>query len=348
MALAIAEAPQASSPAGPGGPHLTVLREPYKPSPENSEGFFISEDFQPATLPDLIHGVVEVGEGTTKYTFQPAAEINPLPGITVGIIPGFGGKKFTSRALRNAFADKGVGSFTYDPIRKDGKGWREHWNDPQLAHEETISAIVIDLANHVEINFTDTEPIDNHPTETDTEVVKNKLLLLPHSMGGPAAARYAENRQQTVDSVFFLQCIGFGSPTIPQLARNVPRKLIGSFKNEFLPFLRSGNIDIDPRYMLGVLDYYFSVPTRTAGEIRSCLTENIMDLVVSLGHAGIQTAYADGEHDILVAVTDEATDGVVHLRQKIKGVGHLGPQAKPDRIVSWVIDSHKELRRLAN
>ncbi len=349
MALAIAEAPELSSPGGPGGPHLTVLRDPYKPSSETSEGLFIAGDSEPRIKPDLIHGVVQVGDGTTKYSYQPSREDNPLPGIIVGIVPGFGAKKFTSRVLRDAFEDRGIPSFTYEPMRKDGKGAKEHWNDPQLTHEETISAIVVDLANHVEINFTDTEPPAGSTSggKDEIEVANNKLLLLPHSMGGPAAARYAEHRQQTVDSVFFLECIGFGSPTLPQLAKNIPRKLIGSIKNEFYPFLRSGNIDIDPRYVLGMLDYYFSVPTRTAGEIKSCLTENIMDLVINLGHAGIQTAYADGEHDILVAIEEDATDGVVHLRQKIKGIGHLGPQAKPDRIASWVIDTHKELHGLA-
>lgn len=287
--------------------------------------------------PELVHRTVSLGELTTRYTFEPARKPSPLAGGEIAVItPGFGGMKFTSRALRRALADEGVPAVSYEPLRGDDRSLTERLADPQRLHEETLSAVIEDLDQVAGIRFMSGDGPEKH-----------KVILLPHSMGGLAATRYALGREETVDSVLFLQSVGFGSPNLPQLVRNMPRRMFGSLQREFLPFLTSGHIDLKAKYAFGILDYYLANPARTIGEIRSCLTDDLDEMVLALGASGINTAYAHAEHDILVTANRERTSGVVHLFEEVKGIGHLGPQSKPDRVARWAVATETELHRLA-
>jgi hypothetical protein len=288
--------------------HITTLPNTFSEIPEH-----------------LITGIVEVGGTTLQWTVQLPEEIR-YPGIA-RIVNGFGGYKATSRVLRKALAQEGFVTCTEEPVRaNDATSW-DDLTDPQAAHVQTHRAVHDAIFDHPEFK--------ESPHAKD--IAKEATLWLPHSMGGLSVARLVDEKPDETVGIINLMAAGYGSPNILQLARTLPKGIPGGIKKELIPYLRSGHINPDLDNFVRITQYYARNPFRTAGEAWSCIREDVRPRAERIRNAGIRIGYLAAEFDCLVPPDDSIADHVDTYRE-IKGMGHLGPQLKPNDITRNVSD----------
>jgi len=282
---------------------------------------------------EFVHGSVKVAGATVGYTLeQPITGTEADPDHLGLFIPGFGGFKRTSRALRGSVSRSGLATVSFEPVRRNDKGIKERISNAQGVHVETIEAIVDDLPSTVGITIGD-----------DTEAGEKTLVILPHSMAGLSSTFYALEHPESVFSLNYLATVGFGSPSLGELKDISPGDAVGAIRHELLPLARDIGWRSAPRCLWSALKYYGANPPQTAGEAWSCLTTNIGEYIASLTEADVFTSYAALEHDKLVRTRDEIAD-LVHHYEVLAGMGHMGPQVKADRMAAWIISRHYDFK----
>lgn len=284
------------------------------------------------------HGQVEVGPGRTKY--KTYFSENPLPGIGI-VVPGFGGFLKSSEPLGKAFARAGLNTVVYDPIRYSNSAW-EDMTDPQKVHVRTIEAIVRDLPNNPDI-------IRRMPE--GKHVVTEPQVLIPHSMGGLPAPRYALKHHEDVEMIAFLETVGTNKAIGATLLKAVINgDLAGSFEHELAPYLGSDDMEFSIKNALRAARYFgITLPwkhdariSRPIGEALSCVIANTRPALKLLGELGVRRLYIEGGRDVLIQADSDIADHVDKVI-KLRAYGHLAPQVKADLIAQTVLEERQNL-----
>lgn len=257
---------------------------------------------------------------TTEVPFSPTTD------QVAYIIPGFGGIKASSDPLRSELARLGVTTVSYSPARK-GVTFLSDLLRSQDLHVDTINGITKRLA--------DSSARYSKHTEQRFAFDPYKQLMVPHSMGGLAAANYAAQNPDNISAIVNLAAAGYGSPKLGALASDVPAGIIGGIWHELRPFARTQSADQAKQLLKTVLHYYASNPSRTIGEMYSCLSTDVRPQIAQLGN---RVAYLAFKYDILIPPSEEAVSGAVNMYHEFENMGHLGPQVKPNPIARKIIE----------
>lgn len=273
--------------------------------------------------PQMAHGRVVAGQDIVDWTAE--FPENPVYDGLAMIVPGYLGVKQSSRSPRHALYENDIACVSYSPARVGEKVWYDGYDDPQAVHAETLLAIAYDLrARRQDI-------IRQAPYAEQIDF--DRKLLVPHSMGGLAAPRYALMEPGAVDAIHGLATVGFGHPTLPELAIDIPKGVAGSIRHELLPALLGGHIEINLRNARDVNRYYSRL--RFIFEGLSCLNHRTEGEVARLDELGISYHYLGFGRDILVRPTNDIADHVASLTVMDK-YGHLAPQVKADKVAKHI------------
>jgi pimeloyl-ACP methyl ester carboxylesterase len=299
----------------------TTVQPPPIDTPEQSFG---SEEVAAEMMETVrAHGIVEAAGDSVIYTVE-APESPKYEGVGV-IVPGFGGFKRTSRDLRHELALEGLTTVSFTPVRHDRQPVWTRLADSQSAHVETLGAVLADL------------PINKDVMVQLPRQDWRRHVLLPHSMGNLAAARYAEvDSGAQTEGIVSLAGVGLGSPSVLQLLETVPKGLPRALATELLPFLLARKVEITPRNVWRIIHYYASNPARTAGEMYACLSTDIRPTIHQLGAKGVTSAFISFEHDALIP-PNPYIGNVVDYYTEMPDAGHMAPQLKAQRVARTII-----------
>lgn len=246
-------------------------------------------------------------------------EQRQLEGVAL-LISGCGGDMKSSEDLMAWLASNGIANLIYDPLRDSNATVKENLFDPQLLHAQTVDAIFSDLrANTIlQSSIPDSSTLDY-----DTR------LLLPNSMGGLAAVRYLislnpSEQKNTNHSIIFLQSVGFASPTPRKLVDAAPTNAVNCVRSEIFPYLLDEGLTGIPKKLGRLAFFYGRRPDRTAGELASCVTNDITAKVRDLGKAGVRSAFLISAGDLFVPKPD--VQGVVDIEAVLHERGHFAAQ----------------------
>ncbi len=242
-----------------------------------------------------------------------------LEGIAI-LISGCGGDMESSEDLMAWLASNGIANLIYDPLRDSNATVRENVFDPQLLHAQTVEAIFTDLRASTSLQ---SSIPDGSTLDYDTR------LLLPNSMGGLAAVRYLTSlspseQRDTKHSIIFLQSVGFASPTPRKLVGAAPVNILDCVINEALPYFTDDGLTGIAKKLGRLAFFYGRRPDRTAGELASCVTNDITAKVRALGEAGVRSAFLMSATDLLVP--NPEVQGVVNIVAFLHGRGHFASQ----------------------
>lgn len=266
-----------------------------------------------------IHDSVVVAGSTIQFTVEVPDKITHEG---VGIIAnGFGGFKSTARGLGRTLAELGLPSVRYETLRKDDTSLLKRFKDPQEAHVMVLEAITSGLKANRDLL---------RRVKQEQSIDLERQRLLGYSMGNAAVMLYALEHDQDIEAVVSMMGVGYGSPNLADLAKNLPRKIPAALWHELRPYLGSGEIDVDLKSLIKFIRYYFSHPTRTASEMYSCLSIDLRPAAQELGRLGVRNTYLAGEYDCLVP-PDDSIEAYVGLYSVMPGGGHLLPLLKPLR-----------------
>lgn len=297
----------------------------------HQEGVFINN----VSEVEIMHGSVRVN-GTEVHYKGYFPEIRTEQGLGI-MVPGYGGFYKSSEPIGQALAGQGLANIIYDPARTDNSSMLNDFKNPQKLHVDTIRAISSSVRRNKTIK--NWMPDGNNASQEDR-------LIVTHSMGGLSGAKYAHENPEETEIIFFLKAAGFGGPTLSQLAKSVPSGIIGSIQHEIIPYLRSGDIEINKQNLSRVLHYFGfgknARITRPMGEGLSCLWEDVREITKNLGQLGVKSVYIDAERDILV----HPAPGIENIVDKyivLKKYGHMAPQRKALHVAQLILKTRSEL-----
>lgn len=303
---------------GPEAAGSTAALE-HHPRPRYDEGVLYMDEFRKEKQPThLVHGHVSTGGGV-DWTLE-VPENPTYQGLTF-FVPGYLGIKQSSREPRKAGAQLGEATLSYSPAREDGLAWYKGWQDPQFLHVKVLGDIYDDVLQHKE-QITRLTP---GATMLDFERVRLKL----HSMGGLAGPRFALNHSSSVESLVGYATVGFGHPTIWELAQDIPSKAPAAIKHELIPGFTTGAIEMNIRNARDFVRYYSRL--RVLFEGLSCIRDKTIQEVDSLADKNIPYHYVAFENDILVRPSEDISEFVSSFHV-MKKYGHLAPQVKADKV----------------
>lgn len=312
---------------------LAVPSDESHDHPRKSGGVFINDPDQPSFL---LSGKVLVGGDVVEWTAE-FPENLAYEGIA-HFLNGFGATERSSHSFRHAAAEAGYATVTSDTARKDGKGFASRAQHPQQLHFDTLCAVSLGIeACRSEIRR-------KAPNGKDIDL--NRKLLLPHSMAGLAATHFAEKEPNSVDAIINLATVGYGTTSLNQMARNVPRGIIPCVIHELLPAMRSGDIEFSLTHLIEEIRYFCSDVTRPVFEGLSCLRGDVRPAAERLQRLGVGILYLAFEHDILVS-PDPKVAKYVDIHGIMAGAGHFAPQRKARKVMEEVVPMHKEYLALA-
>jgi hypothetical protein len=290
-------------------------------TPENDE----TGEQNPTTL---AHGSVEVGRELVTWTAEVPREPK-YDGIAF-IVPGYLGVQLTSESLRTALARQGIATVSFSPAREGEESFLETFVDPQGLHVETLGRITRSLV--------DSQAILKKYVPGGNELAFDKFILLAHSMGGFAAPRHALTMPSGIHAIYGLATTGFGSPTLADLAKDVPRGMVGSIIHELVPAARQGDIPLnwqnlaDMRRYIGRLRFIFEGLSCVSARERFSVVED----VGKLRDLAVPYIYHAFKWDILVRAREEKLNGIVTKLIKEERWGHFAPQAKAEKLAPLI------------
>jgi pimeloyl-ACP methyl ester carboxylesterase len=227
----------------------------------------------------------------------------------------------------HALAVRGVATLRYDPVRRDNDPLLFRLLEPQAVHTDTVTA----LARHV--------PNNNRLVHEVPEIKSYDLFRhahLPHSMGGHPATEHSSTNKENTDVIINLATVGLGSPTLAQLARNLPAGIPRGIFNEFIPGIFEGYLEVSAVNLASSVKYFFHNPIRTISEAMSCLTADLRPAIRRLGESGVKTAFIGFERDCLIPPNDEIANDVDRF-SVIPRLGHMAPQVKPNEVANQIV-----------
>jgi pimeloyl-ACP methyl ester carboxylesterase len=268
------------------------------------------------------HGSVRMGSEDVQWTLEVPRDLS-FDGIAV-ISPGFLAIKQSSRPPRNALAQEGIAALSYSPARSHSDYWWTTVQDPQKLHADTQKEIARDIRTRIDIR--------GGKAYGNKIKVDNKIIVA-HSMGGLAATKYAQMEPDNVRMIKGLATCGFGHPTLPELAADLPLGMVDGLKSELLPAIMKGNIALSLRNLRDIVCYLKHL--RVVFEGISCVFEDDRANIAKLRERGITYIYEAYEKDILVRA-DETVAEHVDYHSIIPGAGHLEPQLKPEGVAGRI------------
>lgn len=264
---------------------------------------------------------VEVGNDNVIWTLE-IPENLAYQGLAV-FVPGYSGIKGSSIGPRTAMANEGFATITYSPARKGGS-WYETINNPQILHAKTIRQLGKMVSNL-------SDELKNAPNIK--QIANGQKLLLPHSMGGLGATEYASHAPDDVDAIYKLAAVGYGHPTLLELAQDVPKGMHKAIWHELIPSLAQGDIKPTLRNVRDLFNYFGNV--RALLEGNNCLRHDSREQIAELRSKDIFIAYQAYQYDILVRPDSAIKDHVDH-HEVLQNAGHLAPIYKPKQVASRV------------
>lgn len=289
--------------------------------PREDEGVFINNE----NPTHLYSDQVIAGGDRTEWTIEIPENLS-YDGLVI-FINGFGASKASSRPFRNAAAKAGMTTATYKPARKDGKSIIHRSLQPQHLHAENLEAVYSGILNN-------SDKILNK-VAGKKDINLEKILLVPHSMGGLPATKFAVSHHAQVDKIMNLATVGYGTTTLSHMARKFPNGLLPSIRHELLPALMNGDIEMSPKHLLDEAKYFGTDVTRPIFEGLSCIRSDVRPRIERLRKLGVGVLYLAFEHDILVA-PDEKVANYVDLHRIMSNAGHLAPQRKAPKVVEEI------------
>ncbi len=271
-----------------------------------------------------IHGRARLGSISVEWMFESRAENLEKPPLIFPFFSGFGGIQFSSEPFSNAMAQLDMGTLTIEPIRKDDRSACERLFDPHAIQLEAMDIALEGLADATGIRLS-------------SDVDGTKAVPLGHSMGGEPVIAFAEEHLKETYLAIMLATIGYGSPDVRSIAKNLtrPRKVVAAITEEFAPFLRIPEVPKNVQSLGKAAGYFILNPLRTVGEIGSCLTSDLTQRSQTLDENGVPVVYGQPVYDVLVQGLEGARNAVTVVSE-IDRAGHLFVQAKPNRAAYWV------------
>lgn len=238
------------------------------------------------------------------------------------IVNGYTGIGQSSKAPREALADNGIATLSFSPARH-GANWLEGVTNPQRVHAIAIKKVLSDARQDETVR----------KLFKREELEEGKLLLVPHSMGGLGASRFAETEAGSTDAIINLASVGFGHPTFRELLADIPKGSLPGVWHELIPSLIGGEIEASRRNIHDLRHYI--TKRRYPFEGLSCLLEDSRPRTARLRELGVFVAYQAYEHDILVRADDRVAEHVDH-HEVMKNAGHLAPIRKAQAVAGRV------------
>lgn len=324
----------------PGAPtqHPNTASQLHPPQPE---GVF---NEKPVTNTEAeiheIHGLVSVGNGTTHYKgYFP--ENRTEPGIGY-LFHGFGGFLKSSEPLGKALAAHGLANIIVDQSHLSGSAL-EDLTDSQKIHVETAEAVFADLPHNGQILYSAPE---------GRLAVQEQRLISAHSMGGLAAARFAEQYPDDTETLALLKTVGVHDPIIGQILASLKDgTIVGGIRHELLPYLASDAIELNLRNVSRMARYMGigwpilrdRRPTRAIGEMLACLQGDTREALVAIGEQGTRRLGVEAGRDPLIRFSD---DIVTYLDRLVRfdSYGHLMPQHRPMLVAKTIIEHRADLQ----
>ncbi|HVC35944.1 MAG TPA: alpha/beta hydrolase [Candidatus Dormibacteraeota bacterium] len=271
----------------------------------------------------LAHGEVQVpgAKEPVKYTISVATDLKS-PNLHL-IVPGFGGSKWTSKRMRNAFSsEESSAAASYQPARVSSS-LESHLSgllDAQKLHVDTIGAIIDDLPQNKQL-----EDLPNH-----SDISLDKVVLDAHSMGFIAASRYALAHPQNVALINSIAGVGLEEPSPGRFAR----RYLPAIKDELLPAIMQAQFGEDYSSLdiaCRAIRYYGRNPLRTVGEMISCMVADVRPQMTALRILGVKLGMLCLEKDKLLPpkLSIEGASQLVDHYEVILDAGHIAPQTKP-------------------
>jgi Predicted hydrolases or acyltransferases (alpha/beta hydrolase superfamily) len=278
-----------------------------------------AEEYTPA---QQIHGTSVVYGAVTEYT----AEV-PHHLVSDEVIVwnnGFGAFKKTMRGIGRETAKLGYANVRLKPIRRSGRTATEKWHDATQIHVDALDAVLENLASNPALQ----------DVEHGDELNFDSLILASHSYGGKTGKRYALAHPEKVSKVIGVETVGEEDPELLRFLGRLPVFV----RTELIPFVTHHGPDFSPWDLQKALDYMFSDPMQTIGEMRACfLADDRLDYYRLRAH-GIGTALLTGSHDSLIPAgpIETAAAHMVDYYEQVEG-NHLGPQQHPERFARAVV-----------
>lgn len=295
------------------------------PAEINSSAFFVS-DQQPTVK---IHGSVKVdgAKEAVPWTAEFPEEIS-YNGLTL-LIPGFGGIKRSSRDERNANAEMGRPTISYDPARIGGSVYENIMNSQDL-HTRTAEGIIFAVQDEI---------ATNHSIPNRSQIDTTRVVASVHSMGGYPGTELGLRHSGMVESVIYKGAAGFWPLSVLDIR---PLRLAQAVKD----YAMSGRIEPNLNNLYRIVRYYGRDPSRTLGEMATCFLDDISEQVAGLADRGVTTGYLAFENDELVSAKKarEKTEGIVGQFALLAGIGHLGPQSHPEETARATFDLQQSIQ----
>lgn len=259
----------------------------------------------------------EVTIGRSPVSWQAAVPENRIYDGWGMIVPGFSGVGCSSEAPGTGHVNEGMPTVVFNPARKSQKSFMEDLADGQAIHVATIKAVFA-AVKEIEPTIKRTIPDSNN-------LDSGRQVLVPHSMGGLAATRYALGETGSTEAILHKASCGFGHPTLAELAMDVPKGALAGLIYELVPSLSRGDIKLTMANARQFIEYFRHL--QVLAEAVSCLTDNSRGGTQQLMEAGVYVDYEAYQHDVLVR-PDPGIAQFVHGHRIMPRAGHLAPIRK--------------------
>lgn len=292
----------------------------HLPAEANASAGLLFEE--PITPAQQIHGKVAVYGAVTEYTAEIPHNLESTEMVTW--INGFGAFKKTMRGIGRETANLGYANVRFKPIRRSGRTAIEKWQDATQVHIDAVDAVLDDLSTNPMLQ----------DIEHGSELNFSSITLAPHSYGGETANRYALAHPDSISKIINIETVGQEDP---KLLRFLGRFPLFAY-SELVPFVRHHGPDFALWDLQKAVDYMFSDPVQTIGEMKACfLSDNRQDYY-RLQEYGIGTALITGQRDTLVpAEPIEAAAADMADYYECIDSNHLGPQQEPAKFAAAVV-----------
>lgn len=278
----------------------------------------------------VFDGRIQVGGDETHWTLR--VPMNRVYDGVVTIVPGFCGYESSMAGLGNELAQNGYTTLTYDPIRKP-RSLLDSFHDAQGIHVTTQETIADEM--HAKMSSLEFRRQISQPKKLDLD----KKILVPHSMGGLAAARYAAKNSLSVEKLTNVAALGYSQFSLGALFRYYPH-IINNSSQELVKAYHKEDLDLTIKDIGHMMKY--CLRPQAIFEAISCFRQSVLKDVAHARAEGVQVGYVALGNDLVVRPNENIANYVDHY-SVMEGAGHLAPATKPRLVATHVIAALQRL-----